>query len=497
MIETENSLREISAYFDSQQEWLLRYKFGKTFALKSSEIETEISNNKLLFSFLDEKGFQTWRVKNYEIKNERLSLDLTRNFGKENASVTLIPRVSAKDLGEAVELARLEKANQIARIIAENQPKTKLVRASLNKENGRIAQIIFETSDKLQIAAISDVSESLTPEILLSTAISQLVKLQKRKKNPIDTIWIIAEKNQSKKIQKLHALLRENWKGRIRIFEILQRDAKTGGEKKLNALSSLRLFDLWRGKAREIKLPENPQVSRAAREIIKIAPDEIDAIFSRGGETLRFRGLPFARVRKIFDKEKVWFGIEKNRRILTNDNLNDLLELVKNLQNFRRFDSPNKRHEFYRLAPEAWLEAILRQNIKLLDANLILSPLYHQFRAERDKIDLLALRRDGRLVIIELKIAPDREMIFQAIDYWRKIESQRRKGNLRKARLFGDLEIADKPSVCYLVAPTLSFHRDFRFLAGTVTNEIEIHRFNLAENWRGNLKVLNREKLTE
>ncbi|MEO6589077.1 MAG: hypothetical protein ABIP06_07095, partial [Pyrinomonadaceae bacterium] len=132
---------------------------------------------------------------------------------------------------------------------------------------------------------------------------------------------------------------------------------------------------------------------------------------------------------------------------------------------------------------------------KLLDANLILSPIYHQFRAEREKIDLLALRRDGRLIIIELKVAPDREMIFQAADYWRKIELQRRKRNLNKAKIFGDLKISDKPAICYLVAPTLSFHADFRFLSHTVSNEIEMHRFNLAENWRQNLKVLGRENL--
>ena len=98
-------------------------------------------------------------------------------------------------------------------------------------------------------------------------------------------------------------------------------------------------------------------------------------------------------------------------------------------------------------------------------------------------------------MIIELKTAPDREMIFQAADYWRKIEHQRRKGNLQKARLFGDLQIADAPAICYLAAPTLSFHRDFDFLASTISPEIEIHRFNLAENWRENLKVLDRQEI--
>jgi len=150
-------------------------------------------------------------------------------------------------------------------------------------------------------------------------------------------------------------------------------------------------------------------------------------------------------------------------------------------------------HAFYRLAPESWLEAALRKNVRLLDANLILSPLYHQFRAERDKIDLLALRKDNRLVVIELKVAPDREMVFQAADYWRKIELQRRKGNLQKAKIFGDAEIADAPALCYLVAPSLAFHRDFSFLAQTVSDEIEIYRFDLNENWRREVKVLERK----
>ena len=77
-------------------------------------------------------------------------------------------------------------------------------------------------------------------------------------------------------------------------------------------------------------------------------------------------------------------------------------------------------------------------------------------------------------------------MIFQAADYWRKIELSRRKKNLQNSRIFGDLEISDAPAIVYLVAPTLSFHRDFSFFAKTIFPEIEIFRFNLNENWREN-----------
>jgi len=483
----ENCFLEIQSFLNAHNEFLLQYKFGRSFALQTTEIE--VSQNKLLFSFLDDKGFQTWRVKKHEIKNGKLFLDLTRNFESETETVILFPRISAGELSESVEIARIEKAGKIASIIKEKDPKIKITRIQLNKENGRVANIFFETENKKHIAAIADVSDSLTPEILISTAVLQLAKWQNRKKNPVEKTRIAAEKKRAKAVQKLHALLRGSWKNNLEVFEI----AFAEDEGELNRLDSLEIENLWREKPGKIQPLENFKSSDAAKEIIKISPQNIDIIFSKQGETLRFHGLPFARVRRVLNEEKIWFGVEKEKTILSETTQSDFFELIENLEKYRRFDSPNKQHLFYQSAPEAWLESLLRRNINLLDANLILSPVYHQFRAEREKIDLLALRRDGRLIIIELKVAPDREMIFQAADYWRKIELQRRKGNLQKAKVFGDLEISDKPAICYLVAPTLAFHRDFKFLAQTITSEIEMHKFNLSENWRENLKVLGRE----
>ena len=493
MKNAENLNIELKDMLDAHHEWLIIHASGKSFSVQNTEIEITFERNKLLFAFLDEQGFQTWRIADVKTKGAEILLDLTRNFEKAREKIRLVPRVLARELSDSVELARLEKANKIAAIIKEFTPKTKLVRVELNKENGRFAQIIFENPNGKRMAVLADVTENLTPEFLLSTACLWLVRLQNRKKDPIETVWIAGEKKQAGKLQKLHALLRENWKARILIKEISRQCANAQSEQTVKNLPGLQIADLWRKKASEIKLAENARSSETAQKIIEFAPAEIDLIFSKHGETLRFNGLPFARVRRVFDQEKVWFGIERSRQILSENNFDELVELIEDLKNYRRFDSPNRRHALYQIASEAWLEAILRKNIKLLDANLFLSPLYHQFRADRDKIDLLALRKDGRLVIIELKVAADREMIFQSADYWRKIELQRRAGNLQKARLFGDLEIANAPTICYLVAPTLSFHRDFKFLAKTISGEIEIHRFNLAENWRAQLKILERQ----
>lgn len=483
-------MEKLQNLINSHCEWLLINSAGNSFPLKNNEIEIEFLPNKTLLSFPDDKGFQTWRLVEFQTKSDEIILRLSRNFEKERAKLRLIPRTLAKDLGDSVKFARLKKAIKIAEIIKENFPKTKIVRVELNKENGRFAQIVFETLLGKQTAVLSDVSESLTPEILLSSAILWQTKLSARKKNPIENVWILAEKKQARNLQKLHALLRKNWQKRISIMRISL--AKDDKKQAIIDMPILEICQLWHKNKCEIRHFDFTGISATAQKIVEFSPAEIDVVLSKNGETLRFNGLPFARVRKIFEKERLWLGLEKQGRMWSENVFRESRRLIENLREIRHFNSANKRHEIYRNFPEAWLESVLRRNIHLLDANLILSPVYHQFRADRDKIDLLGLRKDGRLVIIELKVAPDREIIFQTIDYWRKIENLRRSGKLQKANLFGELKIKDAPAICYLAAPTLSFHRTFEFLAQTVSTEIEIHRFNLAENWRKNLKVLER-----
>lgn len=490
---SEIALAEIADILDSNNEWLIIHASGKSFALQNREIEITLERGKIILGLMDEKGFQLWRIAGYKIEKELLTLDVTRNFQRETDKIKFVPRISSAELSAIVELARLEKANQIGRLIIAENPKSKLVRVALNKENGRFAEIIFEFSNKQQAAVLADVSDSATPENLLTTAILWLTKLRHRQKNPIATIWILAENKLYKNLRKMHALLKDNWKSKISIKEISRENSKSHNNQ-ITEKRTLEIADLWREKSPKISLPETTELSKTATEITKLAPDKIDVILNKHGETVRFHGLPFVRIRKIGDAEKCWFGIERDKRILNEQTRQEFFDTLENLENYRHFGSPNKRHEFYRLAPEAWLEAILRRNIKLLDNNLILSPVHHQFRADGDKIDLLALRKDGRLIVIELKTTVDREMIFQAADYWRKIELQRRSGNLQKAKIFGDLEIADKPTLVFLVAPTLSFHYNFDFLANTITPEIEIYRFDLNENWRENLKVMKVSK---
>jgi len=483
----------IADIISSRLEWLIVRESGRTLPMLSSEIEISNSNGRSTLSFVSENGITVWRIKNYEFEDLELVVSLSSTIRNESETVRLVPRESAAELRAHIELARLQKANEIAEIFATSTAAAKIVRVSLNAGNGRIAQIESENTEKRRIAAIADVTSSLTHESLLATALKLQDELRMRRKNPINNVAIIAEKRQARNLQKLIAVLNKGASAAVSVFEIDRKPVVPTAKE----LRRLKLADLWRRRARKLKLPQTIEPSTTAKKMIELSPDKTDLIVSKNGETLRFLGMPFARVRNVMGREKSWFGVGKVRRPINESAKRSFRELRDTLELHRQSEPPSKRHDWYRLASEAWLESILRRNIKLLDANLILSPIYNQFRSSNDKIDLLAIRKDGRLVIIEIKTSPDRETIFQAADYWQKIELQRRRGVLDEARLFGSIEIADKPALIYVVAPALSFHFDFEYFARMLHPEVELWRWELHENWRAQIKVIARRNYSE
>lgn len=467
-------------------EWLAIYSEGRAFPLRADEILLETSAEKTLIGLHGESGFRTWRVHEISREDSEINLSLSRNLGIERQTVRLIPRTPAAELAREVEFARLVRANDIAKLVEQNFPAIRVARVALNEPNGRMANIVVESPNKEQTAVLADVTNALTAENLIASGFLWLERVNARRKKPVQSIWIIAERKQARALRRMHTLLRRGAGSRITIFEI--------DEEKLRPLDEWTLSALWREKPRSLSIPSEIRVSKTLGQIVAIKPDAIDTIRSNQGETVRFNGLPFARIRTLMGHERSWFGVGKQRRPLLPDNVEELAGVVDELARFRRFDSPNPRHQYYRSSPELWLESILRRDIRRLDANLILSPIYNQFRSSTDKIDLLALRRDGRLVLIELKTSPDREAVFQAADYWRKIELQRRRGVLAKARLFGSLEIKNEPTLVYVVAPALSFHHKFEYFAEMLAPEIELWRFDLHEAWRREIKVIARHE---
>ncbi|MDQ3745676.1 MAG: hypothetical protein M3444_14965, partial [Acidobacteriota bacterium] len=327
-------------------------------------------------------------------------------------------------------------------------------------------------------------------------------------------LWLVAPPELTAAVCERVALLREGLRALTSVFEV---------DEQGRALTRLRvpaLDDLLEAHAPRLFRQASPPSSEFTERVSALAPEAVDVLLSRRGETLRFNGLPFARVRRLMGREHVWFGVEgtRKRRLLDEESAADFFKLFAELREHRRADTSkghradaleghradaaDRRHALYRAAPEAWLESLLRRDITRLDPGLRLAPLHAQFRATGPQtpaaarpVDLLALRRDGRLVVVELKVSEDAALALQGADYWRRVEQQRRSGYLTRARLFGDAGVAGEPPLVYLVAPMLRFHRSFAALARALTPRIETYRLDINEDWRAGVRVVRRQRL--
>ena len=122
---TPDELREL---LTAHPEWLLIRGSGRSFPLLVDEIELTISSKKTLLGFLDDGGFHSWRLNKFKLNGGAIELDVAGPFAKKRELLRLVPRESTAALAAAVELARLEKASEIARLIESSIPAAKLVR---------------------------------------------------------------------------------------------------------------------------------------------------------------------------------------------------------------------------------------------------------------------------------------------------------------------------------------------------------------------------------
>ncbi|HEV7893631.1 MAG TPA: hypothetical protein VGP08_23655 [Pyrinomonadaceae bacterium] len=539
--EAEGARRVIAARLEAAGElFLCEGRARRRVELRAGEWELTASASSLVFSYWGDAGVRAWRVGAWRFEGDVLLLEATRRMGAERATLELVPRARVATAREVVADARRSECERVAAKLFEHAESlracAKLERAWVSAgarrgEPGRWARVLLilgrerVAATAPVVAARADDAESFLASALLWLA--RLDERQTRATRP-SPLWLAAPRPLAEVLRDRLPLLREHLRERVSVLELdgaepnaarsnaaesnnaESNDVKSNDfesndrERALATLHAPDLEELLREPVqRLLHLPSKP-FSELTESVVALAPDEIDAVRTRRGETLRFRGLTFARVRSVAGREQLWFGVEGARRRtpLDESNAHDLLKLVEELREHRRADPPDRRHALYRAAHEAWLESLLRRDVTRLDPGLRLAPLHAQFRASRAgspaarPVDLLALRHDGRLVVIELKVSEDAALALQGADYWRRVEAHRRQGNITRARLFGDVEIADEPALLYLAAPMLRFHRSFHTLARTLRPDIETYRLDLNEDWRAGVRVVRLCALT-
>lgn len=503
-----NSVQLCSAWqrltnlLDSHAEWFCTLSDGNTLALRRRELDFRLDPGRLILSCWTEKGTRSWRIRAVNWNDQKLQLLASRRSGAERRIIELVPRASANALAATIRAARQLRCQQLARLACSLQPGAKIERASLSRgirrgQPGRYARILLRLKHQ-RIAVTASVVSSHTSEVdaFLSAALLWFTRTGERTRPPfIQRLWLVVEKELVKPLVQRITLLREGLREAIIIYEI---------EEAWGTVSEIACpgrAELWKKRLGRFPPVTDPVVSELAAAIIAEAPGAIDVVQARGGQTLRYFGLPFARIRRLLDIERVWFGLDgAARRLLDDDTRQEWAALLRDLRQHRSAGASDHRHALYRNAPEAWLESLLRRDITRLDPGLIIAPLHAQFRTTRGEqgarpIDLLALRQDGRLAVIELKVSEDREHVLQGADYWQRVEAHRRQGHIWRAKLFGERPIRDEPPLVYLVAPTLRVHPAFQLLARSIAPDIEIYRFDINEDWRAGVRVMRRRRV--
>src|SRR5438128_7172348 len=493
-------------FVNPHAEWFISEDGRLPLEVNRTEFDFSVAHGRLIFSCWTQRGARAWRVTDWNQAGEKLVLDVSRRMGAEVATIELVPRASAKVLVAKIAAARQARCETLAQIVVESfadHPSVKIERATLSPgmrrdQPGRYARIILRLPhERIAVTGTVAQSDARNVDSLFSSALLWFQRVMESPKRPrIERLLLVAEHSILDAARQRHVLLGDSVRDGIQLLEIDDESTRVA------PVARFERKHIWRKRLSRFPPVNDAEPSDRTREIVARGRPAIDVVASRHGHTLRFHGLPFARTRRVIEQDRIWFGIEGSQRRLLNDfHQSDWAKLVLDLETYRHADCRDRRHWFYRASGEAWLESILRRDITRLDPGLIIAPLHAQFRTSHGgptgarPIDLLALRHDGRLVVIELKVSEDREHVFQGVDYWRRVEAHRRRGHISAAKLFDDREVSDESPLVYLVAPTLRFHPSFQTLAKTIAPDIEIYRFDINEDWRAGVRVVRRERV--
>ena len=222
----------------------------------------------------------------------------------------------------------------------------------------------------------------------------------------------------------------------------------------------------------------------------------VDAVVVPGTRALswRFRGLEFAR----YEAGMVRVASDSGELVRGTPDPKAAAARLEALRRFRQPEPPDTHHPLYRSHAERWLESLILEDPARIDPRLDPRFVYSQVPAfsftDRAVLDLLGATRDGRLVVLELKVDEDLQLLPQALDYWLRVRWHREEGDLESLGYFPGLPLADRPPLLYLVAPGLRFHPATETLLRFVSRGVEIVRVGLNEEWRQGVRVLFRQE---
>jgi hypothetical protein len=220
-------------------------------------------------------------------------------------------------------------------------------------------------------------------------------------------------------------------------------------------------------------------------------------------------GLEFARVQhglapgSFQRKDRITFGAGPSETELNNDTAPMLRALTSRLFESRHI-AGSVRDPLYRMQPERWLESRLSNALPEIEHSMLAAPVYRQVPAfaasDRGMLDLLAVNRDGRLAVVELKADEDLHMVLQGLDYWIRVHRAAQScgadglNDFTRSGYFPGIRLSDRPPLLYFIAPALRIHPATETVLRYLSGEIEWSLIAVGEDWRRSLEVIWRKR---
>ncbi len=237
-----------------------------------------------------------------------------------------------------------------------------------------------------------------------------------------------------------------------------------------------------------------PAQDRARVEVLPRTPTEV---------SFRLHGLEFARVEQgvsatsFAREDRISFGAGASETPLNEDTEALFQQLVGRLF-ASRHPAGSVRDPLYRLQPERWLESVLREDLAAIESTLLPAPVYTQVpalaSADRGMLDLLAVTREGRLAVLEVKAGEDLHLPMQGLDYWIRVRALHAAGELSRAGYFPGMVLSPEPPLLYFIVPALRVHSTLDTLLRYLSPQVEWRLLALDEHWRKKQAVIFRKR---
>jgi hypothetical protein len=152
------------------------------------------------------------------------------------------------------------------------------------------------------------------------------------------------------------------------------------------------------------------------------------------------------------------------------------------------------------LSCERQLERLLLEDILLISPDFNPQHFYPQVPAflglDRGVIDLLGVNRQGRLVVLELKVDEDLDLPMQGLDYWLRVQWHHRRLEFKNHGYFPNIELSQDPPLLFFVSPQFRFHDTFPRIIRCFHPSVPVVQIGLNEDWKHGLRVVLRRVLS-